>query len=104
MWHQSPYSDHRMQHDTLCCPHIVLWAIGMLIGLGQLLMGPDELSRRRMVGRAIVSGGIASSAGAVLLWIPDMPSTALLGIAAGLASLGTSGIERLLDRIVTRRP
>ncbi len=92
-------SNH-MQHEHVCCPHALLWAIGALIGIGQLLLGDSELTLRKAVGRALVSGGIAESAGAALAWIPDLPSTALFGIAAALASLGTSGIERLLKRYI----
>lgn len=55
-----------MQHEHVCCPHALLWAIGALIGIGQLLLGDSELTLRKAVGRALVSGGIAESAGAAL--------------------------------------
>lgn len=98
MWHQIQQGARSMQHEPMCCPHLVLWLIGALIGVGQLLLGEAELKMRRAVGRALVSGGIASSAGAVLVWIPDLSPTGMIGVAAALASLGTSGLERLVDR------
>lgn len=36
-----------MQHEHVCCPHALLWAIGALIGIGQLLLGDSELSTAR---------------------------------------------------------
>lgn len=83
--------------------HVKLWAIGALIGIGQLLLGDADLRARRVIGRALVSGGIATAAGAVLVWIPDVAPGAMYGVAAALASLGTSGLERLVDRFVSGR-
>lgn len=90
-------------HDHEYWMHAKLWLIGALIGLGQLLLGDAELRSRRVIGRALVSGGIATAAGAVLVWIPDVSPGAMYGVAAALASLGTSGLERLVDRVMGSR-
>jgi hypothetical protein len=38
------------------------------------------------------------AAGAVLAWFPDLPFVGQVGFAAALASLGSSGIERIIFR------
>jgi len=72
--------------------------IGISIGLGQLLASKEKLTWQIIVGRSLSTGGLAMAAGVVFVWIPDIPKVAQLGTAAALASLGTSGIERLLQR------
>jgi len=43
------------------------------------------------------------AAGAVLVWVPDLPLLGQIGIAASLASLGASGLERLFQRAIAGR-
>lgn len=74
--------------------------LGMLIGVGQLLASAEVLTIRIVVGRALSTAGLAMAAGAALPWMPQMPLLAEIGIAATLASLGTSGLERLFQRIL----
>lgn len=76
-----------------------LGAVGLVIGIGQLLHSKEALSTRIVVGRAFTGGGLGMAAGAVLAWMPDLPLIAQAGIAAALASLGTSGLERLFARL-----
>ena len=65
--------------------HILAWlaAIGAVIGLGQLLQSKEVITWKIALGRAIVSAGLAASSSIVLLWLPDAPTAALLGLAAG---------------------
>ena len=77
-----------------------LGAVGLAIGIGQLLHSKEALSLRIVIGRALTGGGLGMAAGAVLAWMPDLPLIAQAGIAAALASLGTSGLERMFARIV----
>jgi hypothetical protein len=80
----------------------LLAAVGAAVGLGQLLVSNEKLTKRVVFGRALVSGGLgASSAAALSLW-PDLGLAPQLGIAAALASLGTSALERLFQRVVGR--
>jgi hypothetical protein len=72
--------------------------IGTLTGLGQLLASKEVLSRRIVVGRCLSTAGIAMASGVVLLIVPGIPPIAQIGVAAALASLGTSGLERLIQR------
>jgi hypothetical protein len=77
--------------------HMGMWTVGAAIGVGQLLYGDDPLCWRRIVGRALVSGGLATAAGALLVFWADTPGLGMFGVAAALASLGASSIERKLD-------
>lgn len=77
--------------------------VGISIGLGQLLASGEVLTPRIVIGRALSTGGIAMASGAVLVWIPELPLLGQIGIAAALASLGTSGLERLFQRVVQGR-
>jgi hypothetical protein len=75
-------------------------SVGMAIGLGQLMASNEVLTVRIIVGRALSTAGIATAAGAVLVLVPDLPLIGQIGVAAGLASLGTSGLERLFQRVI----
>lgn len=72
--------------------------IGTLTGLGQLLASKEVLTRRIVIGRCLSTAGIAMAAGVVLLAFPGVPPIAQIGVAAALASLGTSGLERVIQR------
>lgn len=74
--------------------------VGALIGVGKLMSSGEPLSARLVIGRAISTGGIAMAAGAVLVWVPGLSLLGQIGVAAGLASLGTSGLERVLSRVI----
>lgn len=75
---------------------------GVLVGIGQLLASPEKITWRIAIGRALSSAGLGASSSAVLLWAPDLPMTAQFGLAAMIASLGTSGLERLFQRFIGR--
>ena len=77
--------------------------VGLLIGLGQLLASTEKLTVRIVIGRCLSTAGLAVSAGAVLAWLPEIPVIAQIGIAATLASLGTSGLERFIQLIAFGR-
>ena len=47
-----------------------------------------------------MAGALGMAAGTVLAWWPELPWVAQAGLAAALASLGTSGLERVFARIV----
>lgn len=70
---------------------------GAILGLGKLLASSEKLTLRLILGRAIVSGGLAVGAGAVLTFIPNLPVLALCGIAAVSAVLGEQFLERVLN-------
>ncbi len=75
-------------------------ALGAFIGVGKLLVSDVALCPRVIAGRAITSGGIGLAAGASLIAFPDMNPVALAGVAASLASLGTSFLEKFIQRLL----
>ena len=72
--------------------------IGAAIGVGQLLASKETMTTRLVAGRALVSGGLGLAAAAILAWMPDLGFYAQMGIGAALASVGTSGVERMVNR------
>ena len=72
--------------------------MGFLIGLGQILDTDEKLSWRIVVGRALVSAGIASAAPVLLIIFPNMPRMAEFALAAAFASLGTSGLQMVVRK------
>ena len=82
---------------------ILFALVGVTIGLGQLLAGNERLTYRLLVGRALSTGGLAMAAGVVLVWVPELSMVGQIGVAAGLASLGTSGLERAFQRVIEAR-
>jgi len=76
--------------------------MGALIGLGQLLNAREVLTWRVVLGRAMVSAGLAATAPVILIWFPQLPQTAEFAIAALLASLGTSGLQILVTKLIGR--
>ncbi|OAM52930.1 hypothetical protein A7981_05715 [Methylovorus sp. MM2] len=77
----------------------LLAGVGALVGLGQLLVSKEPLTFRVIVGRAICSGGIGLAAASAVVFIPGLSLGASIGIACVLASLGTSGLEKVVQRI-----
>lgn len=73
-------------------------ATGVLIGVGQLLASDDEITPRVIFGRAFSSVGLSLVAGVALIQIPHLPLIALVGLSALFASLGTSVLERIVQR------
>lgn len=79
------------------------WAtiLGALIGLGQILDSAERLSWRVLVGRALVSAGLATMSPLLLTWFPGMPRMAEFAFAAMFASIGTSGLQMLVRKVLT---
>lgn len=76
----------------------VLAAIGAAIGLGKLLNSSEPVTSRLVIGRALVNGGIGAAAGAGTLLFPTADPIVLYGLAAALASLGTSALEAAVKK------
>lgn len=70
--------------------------LGVMVSLSKDLQQARPDTSRIVVGRAISTGALALASGSILAFVPDLPFLALLGLAAGLASLGTGFIERAL--------
>lgn len=80
----------------------VLSLVGAVVGLGELLANQEKFNWRIAAGRCIVSGGLGMSTAGALAWIPSLPLVAQFGIAAAMASLGTSGLTLLLQRFFNK--
>lgn len=78
----------------------VLSGVGALIAVGQILSSREPITWRIALGRCLTSSGIALAAGAVLTWANVSDPLALVGVAAALSSLGTSGLERVVQRAI----
>jgi hypothetical protein len=70
---------------------------GAVLGLGKLLASSEKLTARLIIGRAIVSGGLAVGAGSLLAFIDGLHVIALCGFAAVIAVLGEQFVERLIN-------
>jgi hypothetical protein len=82
---------------------LIFSLVGISIGLGQLLASNERITARLLLGRALSTGGLAMAAGIVLVWVPELSLVGQIGVAAGLASLGTSGLERAFQRAIDAR-
>lgn len=86
--------------DSDTAKHVgVLVGVGAVVGLGQLLVSNEKLTGRIIVGRAVVSGGLGLAAAGLLSFMPELSFYAQMGVASMLASLGTSALERVLQRL-----
>ena len=72
--------------------------IGIITSLGKLLASEEKLTCRIIIGRTLSSVGLAISSGAIMLWFTDPHPLALIGISAGVASLGTSFLEKIIQK------
>lgn len=77
---------------------------GLIVGIGTLLASTEKLTWRIICGRAIASAGLGASSAAILAWLPMLPFEAQIGIACAIASLGTSSLERILQRVIGTSP
>lgn len=79
---------------------ILFAVVGMIFTVGQLLVSKEVLTLRIIIGRCISTAGLSMAAGLVLLIFPGAPLIAQIGVAAALGALGTSALERLIQRIL----
>lgn len=74
-------------------------ALGAGLGIGQVLASGNPVTWKLVVGRAIVTSGLAVGGLSVLVLIPALGTVGQIGVAMAVASIGTSGLEALLKRI-----
>lgn len=75
---------------------------GLFVGVAKLLNSDEPLKARQVVGRAMLSGATGLAAGAAVIFIPGISFVAQIALACILSSLGTSAIEAMFKRIVTK--
>lgn len=71
---------------------------GLVIGLGQILTSDEQLTTRLIIGRALSTVGLALTSGLLLLYSTEADILVLIGASALTASLGTSFLERILQK------
>ena len=92
-----------MQHLADTIESITILAIaGLIAGLGTLLASTEKLTMRIVIGRALSSVALGVTAASILVWIPGVPLMGQVGAACAIASLGTSGLERVFQRMLNR--
>ena len=84
-------------------PFLLMLVVGIIAGMGQLLASDEKLSTRLVIGRAISSGSLGLAAGMLLIWYPNINPLAMCGLAALLSSVGTSGLERIIQIVWGRK-
>ena len=75
---------------------------GALIGLAQILSSDNKVTWRIGITRAVLSGALGISAAAAGIFVENLSFPAQVGLACILSSLGTSALEKLLQRVVNR--
>ena len=77
----------------------VLGLAGFLAGIGVLLASRETLTIRIVIGRALSSVMLGIGAASALTFFPALAFEAQIGIACLTASLGTSGLERIIQAV-----
>jgi len=79
-----------------------LAGVGFVVGLAKMLIGTEPLTWRIVIGRAVLSGALGLAAGAIVIFVPGISFIGQVSVACILASLGTSALEPLFNRIVKK--
>ncbi len=81
---------------------VVLLAVGAAIALGKLLVSDEVISKRLIIGRAILGSASSALAGLALLQFPAMPPLALIALGSAMGIVGAQFIELWLTRQIHR--
>jgi len=87
-----------MDNDTKLLA--TLGVTGAIIGLGKTLASSAPSNWKIALARCITTAGLSMSAAFAVVIFPALSFTASVGLAAALASLGTSALERLFSRFL----
>ena len=71
---------------------------GAALGLGKLLVSPESLTWRLIMGRVLLGSGASTVAGIGLIWIPDLHPLALVAIGSAFGIIGSAAIEAALKK------
>lgn len=94
---------HHPPHDENTLT-VILWlaGAGLLIGLGKLLAEGQNVTLKVAFGRCIVSTALGAASALLLAFLPEAPLEAVVGLGCAIASIGTSGLERLLTAFLSK--
>lgn len=87
---------HNNEYTTLVYAAI----IGVFLAAGRMLAAGERVTVMVALGRAVVNAGFAVAGFALLAVIPGLSIAAEIGVAALMASLGTTGVEMMAKRIL----
>jgi hypothetical protein len=77
-----------------------LGVTGAIIGLGKTLASTDPANWKIALARCITTAGLSMSAAFAVVIFPTLSFPAHVGLAAALASLGTTALESLFSRFL----
>jgi hypothetical protein len=89
-----------MNSDTKLA--VTLVTIGSVVGIGKLLASAEKITARVVIARAIISGALGLCAAAASLMFPDISPNATIGVACVLSSLGSSAVESLFQKFLSK--
>lgn len=93
---QTSYQVSRIvTHDSLLLVGI-LCLIGIVVGLGHALSSKSPLPPRRIVGKVLMSTGVAVTAAAVYYFKPGTDPLVVIAIGAGLSVMGSGWLEEFV--------
>jgi hypothetical protein len=85
--------------DRLCWTHfLTLGGIAGFISLGSILKEKHMISFRAAVGRVMCSMGLGGSAAFLGFISPEVSMTVQMGLACGLATLGTDVVTAIVRK------
>lgn len=76
-----------------------LGIVGLLIGFAKTLASGEPVKWFVAVARAVLTAALSLFATFAVVMFPTLDYPAYVGLACGLASLGTSALERIFQRI-----
>jgi hypothetical protein len=82
---------------------ITMLFVGLITAVGQMLSSGEKVTWKHVVGRCITTSVLALAAGSILVWVPNVSPLALVGVSAMLSSLGTSALERMLQKQLEKK-
>lgn len=81
----------------------VLASVAILAGLGRHLASEEPKPVKHIIGHALMNGVLGIAAAATLLFFADLPTLALVGIAAVFGTVGTEGVIWFAKRFVEKK-
>ncbi len=71
---------------------------GFLIAMGKLLNGAEPITKRQFLGRLILGTGVSVTAGAALLWVPNLSPLAIIALGTAMGIAGHTWFEYWLRK------
>lgn len=77
---------------------LILGSIAAFLSLGAVLKETPPVKLRVAIGRMICSSGLGGCAAFLGFFVPDVPFYVQMGLACGLATLGTDVVVALINK------